>query len=64
MITQCIGVVGAGVMGTDIALDLSCHNYQVILKDLTDKLLDKACERIKRQYKLLQMMKKMLRPVL
>ena len=58
MITRCIGVVGAGVMGTDIALDLSCHNYQVILKDLTDVLLDKACERIKRQYRFLQMMKK------
>jgi len=58
MITKCIGVVGAGVMGTDIALDLSCHNYQVILKDLTDVLLDKACERIKRQYKFLQIMKK------
>jgi len=58
MITKCIGVVGAGVMGTDIALDLSFHDYQVILKDLTDVLLDKACERIKKQYKLLQMMKK------
>ena len=58
MITQCIGVVGAGVMGTDIALDLSCHNYQVILKDLTDQLLDKACERIRKQYRFLQMMKK------
>jgi len=45
-------------MGTDIALDLSCHNYQVILKDLTNSLLDKAFERIKKQYKFLQMMKK------
>jgi len=58
MSTQRIGVVGAGVMGADIALDLSCHNYEVLLKDLTDKLLDKACKRIKKQYRLLKMIKK------
>ena len=58
MLSRCVGVVGAGVIGTDIALDLSCHNYQVILKDLTSGLLDKASARIKKQYRLLQMMKR------
>jgi 3-hydroxybutyryl-CoA dehydrogenase len=55
---QCIGVVGAGIMGTDVALDLSGHNYQVLLKDLTDELLDKARTRIEQQYRLVKMMKK------
>lgn len=58
MITKSIGVVGAGVMGTDIALNLSCHNYQVVLKDLTDKLLDIARTRIKKQYRFLQIMQR------
>lgn len=58
MNTQCIGVIGAGVMGADIALDLSGHNYQVVLKDLTDELLDKARTRIEQQYKFVKMMKK------
>jgi 3-hydroxybutyryl-CoA dehydrogenase len=45
-------------MGTDIALDLSCHNHQVLLKDLTDELLEKARTRIEQQYKFVKMMKK------
>ena len=55
---QYIGVVGAGIMGADVALDLSIHNYKVLLKDLTGKLLDKAHARIEQQFKLVKMMKK------
>lgn len=57
MTMQTIGVVGAGVMGSDIALDLSIHNYRVILKDLTEELLEKAKKRMKRSYGLVKMMK-------
>jgi 3-hydroxybutyryl-CoA dehydrogenase len=52
-----IAVIGAGVMGSDIALDLSSYNYQVILKDLNDNILQKAKEKIKNDLKLMKMMK-------
>lgn len=55
---KCIGVIGAGIMGTDIALDLSGHSYKVLLKDLTEEILDKARTRIKQQYKFVKMMKR------
>ena len=53
-----IGVIGSGVMGTDLALDLACHDYRVVLKDLTEELLEKARTRIEQQYKFVKMMKK------
>lgn len=52
-----VAVVGAGTMGTDIALDLSIHKYRVILKDLSDELLQRAEERIRKNYKLMRLMK-------
>ena len=58
MDVKMIGVIGAGIMGTDLALDLACHNYKVVLKDLTEELLAKAPTRIEQQYKLVKMMKK------
>ena len=33
-----IAVVGAGVMGSDVALDLAGHGYKVILKGITDEI--------------------------
>jgi len=53
-----IAVVGAGIMGSDIAFDLSCFNYNVILKDLNDEILQKAGERIKSNFKLMKLMKR------
>lgn len=58
MAIEITAVVGAGIMGSDIALDLSGHNYKVILKDLTDELLDKAKDNIKKTYNFVKMMKK------
>jgi 3-hydroxybutyryl-CoA dehydrogenase len=58
MATKVTAVVGAGIMGSDLALDLSCHKYEVILKDLTDELLDKAKDNIKKTYNFVKMMKK------
>lgn len=58
MTTEVTAVVGAGIMGSDLALDLSGHKYEVILKDLTDELLDKAKDNITKTYNLVKMMKK------
>lgn len=58
MAIEITAVVGAGIMGSDIALDLSGHKYKVILKDLTDELLDKAKDNIKKTYNFVKMMKK------
>jgi 3-hydroxybutyryl-CoA dehydrogenase len=60
---QLIAVIGAGVMGSDIALDLSCYNYSVILKDIQQEALEKAADRIKKNFKLVKLMKKTLSPV-
>ncbi|MFC1604115.1 3-hydroxyacyl-CoA dehydrogenase family protein [Planctomycetota bacterium] len=58
MATKVIAVVGAGVMGSDVALDLASHNYRVVLSDLTDEILEKARGNIKRSYSFIKMMKK------
>ncbi len=55
-----VAIIGAGVMGCDIALDLSSYNYPVILKDVNDDILDKAREKIKKDFRLIKMMKKKL----
>jgi len=53
-----VAVVGAGVMGSDVALDLSGHEYQVILKDLNCELLEKAKKNIHKTYSFVRMTKK------
>jgi len=53
-----VAVIGAGVMGCDIALDLSCYGYRVILKDLEEETLKKAEKKIGRDFKMVKMMKK------
>lgn len=58
MTAKVIAVIGAGVMGGDVALDLASHNHKVILKDLTDEILEKAGDNIKRSYSFVKMMKK------
>ncbi|MHC4751312.1 MAG: 3-hydroxyacyl-CoA dehydrogenase family protein [Planctomycetota bacterium] len=58
MTIKVAAVIGAGVMGSDIALDLSNHKYEVILKDLTDELLEKSRSKIKKSYNFVKMMKK------
>ena len=58
MIMRTIGVVGAGVMGSDIALDMAAHNHKVLLIDLSDEALERARVRIRRSYSLAKMMKK------
>jgi len=53
-----IGVIGAGVIGSDVALDLSIHNYNVLLKDLSVEILGKALDKIEKSYRFTKMMKK------
>ncbi len=52
-----VAVIGAGVMGCDLALDLSSHGYAVILKDLTEDILQKAEQNIQKNFKFIKMMK-------
>ena len=58
MTARVIVVVGAGVMGSDVALDFASHNYRVILSDLTNEILENARSNIKRSYSFVKMMKK------
>ncbi len=58
MTKKTVAVIGAGVMGCDLALDLSGHGYPVILKDLTPDILTRAEKTIRRNYKFFTLMKK------
>lgn len=53
-----VGVVGAGVMGSDIALALAFHEFRILLKDVTGEALEKSKERIAKDLKMVKMMKK------
>ena len=41
-----IAVIGAGVMGADVAFDLSWYGFKVLLKDLDLETLQKAKEKM------------------
>lgn len=41
-----IAIVGAGIMGSDVALHLSCHGYNVVLKDISEEALEGARKKI------------------
>ncbi|MFC2169927.1 3-hydroxyacyl-CoA dehydrogenase family protein [Acidobacteriota bacterium] len=58
MVIKVVAVIGGGVIGADLALNICCFNYKVILKDLNQDLLLKAKERIKKNIKFLRLMKK------
>ena len=58
MAIQVTAVIGAGVMGSDVALDLAGHGYEVTLKDLTEEVLEKAKDNIRKTYNFVRMMKK------
>ncbi|MGM0888639.1 MAG: 3-hydroxyacyl-CoA dehydrogenase family protein [Bacillota bacterium] len=53
-----VGVIGAGVMGADMALDLSAYGYQVTLVDITEEKLNEALKKIKKTYQLVQFVRK------
>ncbi|MCE5294810.1 MAG: 3-hydroxyacyl-CoA dehydrogenase family protein [Chlamydiales bacterium] len=53
-----VAVLGAGIMGSGVALDLAIHNIPVVLYDLTDQILEKSKERMLADYRKLQFFKK------
>ena len=53
-----VAVLGAGVMGSGVALDLAIHNIPVILYDLTPQILEKSKERMLTDYRKVQFFKK------
>jgi len=52
-----IAVLGAGVMGSGIALNLACFGYKVILKDIDDAILEQSKAKIAEDFRMLQMLK-------
>ncbi len=50
-----IAIIGAGVMGSDIASNLACFNYNVLLKDLDKSKLTQAEEKIKKDFRMYKM---------
>ena len=53
-----IAVIGAGVMGRDIALTLACYNYKILLKDRYIKILKNARVHMKDDFRFYKMMRK------
>jgi 3-hydroxybutyryl-CoA dehydrogenase len=52
-----VAILGAGIMGCDLALDLAGNQIDVILKDLKKDALRRAEENIRKHYKTYRMMK-------
>jgi 3-hydroxybutyryl-CoA dehydrogenase len=58
MTDKIVAVIGAGIMGCDLALDLASHGYTVLLKDLIDDVLKDAEKKIRKNYMVVKLMKK------
>lgn len=52
-----IAVIGAGVMGSDVAFDLASYGYEVMLKDINENHLADAREKIKTSFRGYKMIK-------
>lgn len=55
---QTIGVVGAGVIGCGVAQNLAQSDFDVILLDLTEEILSRAREDIRKNIRLRRMLKR------
>ena len=53
-----VAVVGAGIMGSDVALDLALNNVSVLLKDVSEEKLKIAREKIASNFRMVKMVKK------
>ncbi len=58
-----VGILGAGVMGSDVALDLACYGYKTLLKDIQEGIVTQAEIKIRQDFKLVKMMKKEVKPL-
>ena len=41
---QKVAVIGAGIMGNQIAMQVAIHGYDVVCYDLSEKMVEKAAE--------------------
>ena len=55
---ESIGVIGAGVMGSGIAQNLAQTNHQVLLIDISEKVLEGAKQEIKKNVRLQSLLQK------
>jgi 3-hydroxybutyryl-CoA dehydrogenase len=55
-----IAVIGAGVMGCGVSLNLALKGYPVILKDISDEVLKEAENKIRSDYRMVKMMNRSL----
>jgi 3-hydroxybutyryl-CoA dehydrogenase len=62
MTEKYVAVVGAGIMGCDLAMDLASHGYTLVLKDLTEDRLQNAEQKIRQNYPFVKLMKKDFSP--
>lgn len=51
-----IAIVGAGTMGSEVALTLACHGLEVILKDVHPEALEKSRKKIGDDIRMVKMM--------
>lgn len=58
-----VAVIGAGVMGSGVALTLSAYGYEVILKDIRQEALCEARQNIEGQVRMVKMMRRDLREI-
>lgn len=52
-----IAIIGAGVIGNSVALDLACNGYDVVLKDISESILLKSKQQIEKDFKMVRLMK-------
>jgi 3-hydroxybutyryl-CoA dehydrogenase len=52
-----IAVIGAGVMGADVAFDLASYGYNVVLRDIDERRLAEAREKIQKSFRGYRMVK-------
>ena len=57
MSIKTVAILGAGVMGCDLALDLAAHQIDIILKDLNEDALERADASMRKNYKVYRMMR-------
>jgi 3-hydroxybutyryl-CoA dehydrogenase len=57
MENEMVAVIGAGIMGCDIALELASYGYSVALKDIDENILKQAESTIRENFKFSKLMK-------
>ncbi len=51
-----IAVIGAGVMGGDVALNLASHGYKILLKDIGGQPLENAEKRMRKDFRMIKIL--------